>query len=123
MVDTAPEEYQTYCRSFYSSHSDEEILTFYLSQCVALKSIVKNITGKDPIFTNIFSIAKWKSIVDESNIFLLKHYWEMLKFDNILEQKNMESFLNDDQLMLPCGHFKETVHEDFAKYIKTTFLD
>ncbi len=122
MVDTAPEEYKEYCKSFYSSHSEEEILTFYLSQCLALKNVVKNITGKNPIFVNIFSIRKWKSIVDESNIFLLKHYWKMLEFDSILEQRTMESFLKDDQLMLPCGHFKEDVHEAFADYINSTFL-
>ena len=121
-IDNVFEGYERYAKGYFESHSDEEMLTFYLYHCVSIKHIVLSITGTEPIFVKTYEFNEWNDIVKESNIYLLKQYWEMLNFDALQSQKSLSQFLDSSRVLLPDGHFKEYVHKDFANYLKQTFL-
>jgi hypothetical protein len=115
--------YERYCQGYFESHSDEEILTFYLYHCVAIKNFVKATVGVNPIFLKSYEFKEWEYIVESSNIYLLKSYWENLNFTDLMKQKALSSFVNESQLLLPDGHFPEYVHKDFASYINSKFFN
>lgn len=120
-LDNVKNEYRNYCKGFFESHSDEEMLTFYFYHCLSIKNTVKTLTGKDPIFVATYDFTEWRDTISNSKIYLLHKYWEMLDFDRILDQQSFYSFSKNSKL-LPDGHFPEQVHKEFAKYIKDTFL-
>lgn len=122
-INSVSGDYKTYCESMLSSHSDEELLTFYLYHCIAIKNTVKVMTGKDPIFVKTVNSSGWETIVEKSNIFLLKQYWKSLNFSSFIAQKGLADFVDDTQMVLPDGHFKEYVHKSFAEYIATELLN
>jgi len=118
-----PKKFNNYCNEYWASHTDEEMLTFYLYHCVSMKNYVYARTGKYPIFANTIRVQKWKSIEQNTLIFLLKEYWNMLDMDNILSRRSLESFSDPMGIVLADGHFKENAHEGFAKYIADTYLN
>ena len=114
--------YENYAKGYFESHSDEEMLTFYLYHCISIKHTVASITGSNPIFVKTYEFDDWKDIVSNSKIYLLKKYWDMLNFDSLSNQKSLNQFLDSSRVLLPDGHFKEYVHESFADYVNKTFL-
>lgn len=122
-IDNVSGDYKTYCQALLSSHSDEELLTFYLYHCISMKHTVKAITGKYPIFVKTVNSSGWEELVENSNIFLLKQYWNSLEFNKFVNLRGLETFLDETQMVLPDGHFKEYVHQAFAEYIAKELLN
>lgn len=122
-IDSVSGDYKHYCQALLASHSDEELLTFYLYHCIAMKNTVKAMTGKDPIFVKTVDSSGWEELVENSNIFLLKQYWNSLDFSKFVKQHGLETFLDETRMVLPDGHFKEYVHQAFAEYIAKELLN
>jgi hypothetical protein len=112
-------KYHGYCNGFWESHSPEEMLTFYLYHCINMKNYVLYKTGITPMFLQSKPNA-WEEIVQQSHIFLLKEYWEMLEFNKLNSYKSLSDF--SDSVRLPDGHFREESHKAFATYIGDEFL-
>jgi hypothetical protein len=122
-VSNIEKRYARYCEEYWTSHSDEEMLTFYLYHCVMMQNYVISKIGKPPIFVKTVLTHDWESIVTTSNIFLLKEYWNLLNFKDFVQSKGLEEFAEPPNIVLPDGHFKENAHERFAKYISEVYLD
>jgi hypothetical protein len=117
-----PSKYNSYCNGYWQSHSDAEMLTFYLYHCVCMKNYVYATTGNYPVFlvTNK-TVDQWKQWVTDSSIFLLKEYWELLDMDSVLAEPSLWSF-NTDKIFLADGHYPEQAHDKFAEYLYNKYL-
>jgi len=115
--------HRKYAKSFWESHSDEELLTLFLYTCFNIKTYVNSVINKDPIFINTsHRLEMYEKIVNESNIFLLKELWELLRFDTVAMHPSIQH-MNGTRPILPCGHVEASVHVEFAKYIYENILN
>lgn len=119
-----PEKYKSYCDQYWMSHTDEEMLTFYMYHCVCMHNYVYAKTGTYPVFLNTSrGIINWHLWVKNSSIFLLKEYWKILNADRILEQHSLEGFNSPKNTVLADGHYKESAHLGFAQHLVKEYLD
>ena len=115
--------YARYCEEYWTSHADEEMLTFYLYHCVMMKNYVISKIGKPPIFVKTVLTYDWEKIVNNSNVFLLKEYWNLLNFKDLIQEKSIGEFAVPHNIVLPDGHFKEDAHIKFAEYVAEAHLN
>lgn len=114
--------YRKYIDATWESHTDEELLLFFLYQCLHIKHYIKSITNKDPIFLNTtYMMDEYKKLVESSNIILLKEVWELLEFSKVSDQISIYE-LSKDLPFLPCGHVTELAHAKYAKYVYENIL-
>ena len=116
------DKWRNYAESHWTSHTDEQLLIFFLYQCAAIKYAVKSITGRDPIFLN--TAIRWDhnhSIVRDSDNGMLRYVWASLGFDSIRDQ------ISFDQIGFPLGqvadgHFCREAHIEYANYLAQTYF-
>jgi hypothetical protein len=122
-IDHLSKTYQNYAKEYWMSHTDAEMLTFFLYECLHLKNYVNSRLGYDPIFLNTSNVFyKYNEIIKDTKIVLLKEVWEMLDFGSIhTDQKSLMDIAKLDGLTA-CGHFVESGCIKYAKYVAANIL-
>jgi len=113
--------YVNYAKEFWKSHSDEEMLVFYFYQCLAIKNYVQARLGKDPIFLN--TCVNWyrnHDMAEASVLPILKHVWNLLDIKYVNSNPELGYFSDG---FVADGHYTETAHIGFAKYIAQKYLN
>lgn len=121
-INSLNSKYKKYAIEYWNSHSDEEMLLFFLYECLHLKNYVKLKTGKDPVFLNTSNgSGRYKNIINKTRIHLLKEAWDLAEFDNVA---NQSKFLDIAQKhgITACGHFLHEANIEYAEYIKKNIL-
>ena len=109
--------YKNYANTYWSSHSDEEMLIFFLYQCLSLKHYVKNLTGKYPIFLDtMMNKSHMTNIVKNTRNCMLTEVWNILNFDEIDNQLGILSF-GEKYGYVADGHVNAKSHVEYAKYV------
>lgn len=115
---------QRYVNEFWRSHTDEELLVMFLRECILIKSYVKSVTGKDPIFLN--TSGTWDyviEIVKTTKLKIIQPLWDILEFDTVfVDQEPFGKFGQEYPLCLD-GHWSEPAHIKYAQYIADTFFN
>lgn len=115
--------YKKYVTEYWKSHSDAEMLTFFVYQCMHLHHYVKLVTGKPPLFlntSNTFHLCP--GFVDEAKLPLLTEAWQLLDFDDVAERKSLSNIAQHTQYT-SCGHFTEEGNIAYAKYVAKEFFE
>jgi len=121
-IDHADPVHQKYAKEYWISNTDEAILTFFLYQCLHIKHYVNAKLGIDPIFlhTSPYFYKNFK-IINYTNIHLLREAWDLLKFNDVHEQKSFFNVAHQDGFTA-CAHFVEPGHIRYAKYVAEEIL-
>ena len=121
-IDMVDPKYKKYAEEYWKSHHDSQILTTYLYHCHSIKTIVKNITGKDPIFLRTsYYWENNKDIVSNSKLPVLQDIWEILNFSQIDNQESLVNIAWHDGITA-CGHFVPAGHIKYADYVFKNFI-
>jgi len=123
-IDSLDIAYRNYAKEFWKSHNDEELLTFFLYECLHIKNYVNSKIGKDPIFLNTSNVFyRYSNIVENTKIQLLKEVWGLLDFDSVHKQKSFSDIARGRGAeVTACGHYLETSHKDYATYIADNLI-
>ena len=117
------DKFAKYAKEFWMLHTDEQLLTMYLYNCLSIKNFVKNVTGKDPIFLNTCAFwSKYYELYRYSRLPILKEVWELLDFDETFKHNALSSFANKDPRFVADGHWTEYAHVQFARHLAETFF-
>lgn len=118
-----PDRYLEYANNFWRSHSDDEIMLFFLYNCLSIRNFVKVHIGKFPIFVKtINEFDHWNSIVNNSNIPMVKKLWQLLEFDQLVHEPSIFTVKPVTE-KLACGHLLEDSHDAFSKYLKERYFN
>lgn len=113
---------QKYLLAYWQAHTDEELLIFFLRECLFLKSYINSKIGKDPIFLNTSGI--WKpilEIVKHTKLDILTSLWNMLNFNSVFVYKALGDYGNKYPKCAD-GHWSEPAHIEYAHYVAETFI-
>lgn len=122
-IDVLSKQYQNYAKEFWKSHSDDEMLIFFLYECLHLKHYVNYKTGKDPIFLNTSNVfCNYSDIVKNTQLPLLEEVWNLLDFETL---SHRPSFVTIGKPLgnTACGHWTKKANIKFAKFIAKTYLN
>ena len=121
-IKNSESRYKKYAQEYWNSHNDEELLTTFLYQCLAIKSFVKSTTGKFPLFLNTSSVFyRYTDLIQESKLPILQEIWKILNFD-VVVNKHAFYYFGKTNLITACGHYEEKTHFQYAKYIVDDLL-
>lgn len=118
------EKYQEYARYYWASHTDEDMLTFYLYHCLSIKNAIKSMVGKDTIFLN--TSDQWEytvELVKNTKSIIIKELWDILKFDEISHREHSLSHFGLQHGFAPCGHYTQNGHIEYAKHLAKKYFN
>lgn len=116
--------HKEYATHFWKSHSDEDMLTFYLYYCLSIKSAIKSIVNRETIFLNTSN--EWYHLVDifkNTNSHMVRQTWELLNFDDIMDSEHSLEHFGIENGYVACGHFNEQGHIKYAEHIAKKYFN
>jgi hypothetical protein len=116
-------KFQNYAYSHWDCHTDEDLLIFYLYQCLSIKNAVKSVIDREVIFVN--TVNQWDtytSIVKSTNSIMLKEIWAKLDFDSISPREYSLAHFGCEHGFVADGHFTEKGHREFAKFMASKYF-
>lgn len=107
-------EESEYYSAWIQAESDDSILYRWVHQIHLIKHVVHSITGKNPVFVDSCFIKPRLTFLLGMDNTTLKNMVDDIDLDF---NNSMESCTIDTDVLLPCRHMPEEIHERFANHL------